>query len=283
MFAAAESGSTKTEWFIDQDAKPINTRGINPFFLQADEISSLLESSELNPYKDRIEKIFFFGPGCSYAEQRMIVLQGLAKYFSNAKSIEVGHDLEAAAKSVYDGQDCIAAILGTGSNSCFYDGGEVSQATPSLAFILGDEGSGNHMGKKLLRAFAYQQLPQDLHRALEAEYSLTVKNIMDHVYHMSEPPNTYLASFMPFIVENKDVPIIQEMIHSSFQAFFKNHISNYKNYKELPIHFVGSIAAVLKDELKTVAESFEAKIGNIIQKPGYILRQRMIEDQNLQA
>ncbi len=279
MILVAESGSSKTEWFLEDKSEPILTKGINPFFLSSTQIAELLQSSDLSGLEEKISQVYFFGPGCAYPERRAIVKEGIQKFFSAANRLFVGHDLEAAAYALYSDEPCICGILGTGSNTCYFDGETLSQATPSLAYILGDEGSGNHMGKRLLRAWVYRQMPEDLANALKKRYNLSVKGIMDAVYHSPAPANTYLASFMPFIHENKEAPVIRKIIDKSFQAYFKNHITNYENYHNLPLHLVGSIAHYFREELRENAASFGIQIGNILQKPGKNLAQAVLSHQ----
>ncbi|HKK88898.1 MAG TPA: hypothetical protein VJ917_08610 [Saprospiraceae bacterium] len=279
MILVAESGSTKTEWFLEGKSEAILTKGINPFFLSSSKITELLSDSDLNGLCEKVSEVYFFGPGCAYPEHRAIVREGIQQYFHEAKKIFVGHDLEAAAYALYDGEPCICGILGTGSNTCFFDGQDISQATPSLAWILGDEGSGNHMGKRLLRAWVYKQLPESLAEELETTYKLTVKDLMDAVYHSPAPANTYLASFMPFIHEHRSAPAIRAIIDESFHAFFKNHIINYENYQKTPLHLVGSIAHYFREELYENAANYGIQIRNILQKPGKNLAKAVLSDQ----
>lgn len=278
MILVVESGSTKTEWFLEGRLDPVLTSGINPFFLNSLQIANLLRSSDLNRIEKKVTEIYFFGPGCAYPERRAIVREGIRQYFNQAEKIFVGHDLEAAAYALYEGEPCICGILGTGSNTCYFDGVELTQAVPSLAYILGDEGSGNHMGKRLLRAWVYKQLPDTVADELKNRYDLSVKGIMDAVYHSPSPANTYLASFMPFIYEYRKEPRIHQIIASSFEAFFRNHIINYPGYRELPVHLVGSVAHYFSEELKAVSKTFDIQIGNILQKPGKNLAKAVLTD-----
>lgn len=279
MILVAESGSTKTEWFLEGNSEPILTQGINPFFLSSPKITELLRASNLNGLGEIATQVYFFGPGCAYPERRAIVREGIQQYFTKAKKLFVGHDLEAAAYALYSGEPCICGILGTGSNTCHFDGKTLSQATPSLAYILGDEGSGNHMGKRLLRAWVYMQMPEDLAYELKTRYNLSVKGIMDAVYHSPAPANTYLASFMPFIHEHREAPVIRAIIDNSFKAYFKNHITNYDNYRKLPLHLVGSIAHYFREELHENADDYGIQIGNILQKPGKNLAKAVLSNQ----
>lgn len=270
MYLIAESGSTKCDWMlVDKTGNYIDlykTMGYNPFFHTTEFIIQ-----DLNSHKDlihmapKVERVYFYGAGCESLSLNTIVKNALQDIFANA-SVVVEHDMKAAVYSTYEGEPCITCIIGTGSNSCYFDGEKIYEAVPALAYILGDEGSGSYLGKKLLVAYLYNKLPKHIHYDLEKEFGLSKQSIFERVYEKPHA-NVYLASFTRFIGQYKDDPMIRAFILQGMREFIENHICCYENYKSTPIYFVGSIAFHFQDELKEVASEFGIEIKKIIKEP----------------
>jgi N-acetylglucosamine kinase-like BadF-type ATPase len=194
-----------------------------------------------------------------------IVENGLSKVFPNAV-VHVDHDLVACAYATYLGRPGISCIIGTGSNSCYFDGKVVSEEVPALGYILGDEGSGSYFGKKLLAAYLYHNLPSHLSADFEEMYGLDKEAIVDKVYR--EPnANVFIASFMPFIAKHSDEPFFQAMIEAGLKHFMEVHVCCYSNYKSVDIHFVGSLAGIFRAALDRAAASLGISVTSVVRKP----------------
>jgi glucosamine kinase len=269
MILIADSGSTKTDWRIINETgvlEQVSTAGINPQYLDADKIYSLIASSLLPNLKEKNPSvIYYYGAGCSSPERNQRVHSALSRAFTNCE-INVDHDLLGAARALCGHEPGIACILGTGSNSCLYDGKNIIDNVPSLGFLMGDEGSGAYLGKMLIRAYLYRELPEDLATSLTNTYNLTKDSILDSVYY-SDMPSTYLATFAKFMHEKRKKPAIHSMIYENFAEFFERHISKYEGFTELPVSFVGSISYHFSDTLKQVAKKYGVKTGQIIISP----------------
>lgn len=264
----ADSGSTKTQWCLLQDKKKkmIATQGISPYFLD-DESIGLILFKELLPKLGtaQVDEIFYYGTGCSNPENVALIKRGLKKILPKAK-INVNHDLLGAAKGLCGDEKGIACILGTGSNSCFYNGKKVVKNSPGLGFILGDEGSGTHLGKKVLQHYLYGTFDEELMDKFKAKYTETASEMLDNIY-KKELPNRYLASFASFLVENRGHYMVENIIEDSINDFFFNHIYKYRESWTLPINFVGSVAYGFKDVLKQMCNDYEIKLGKVIKDP----------------
>lgn len=268
MILIADSGSSKTAWrFIagDGTVTSIQTDGINPFHQKPEEIDLIVKDPNLVKIAAKTYDVFFYGAGCNYDDKKQIVKESLKKVFVFA-DITVDHDLLAAARGVCGHEMGITCILGTGSNSCLYDGENIYKNSPSLGYILGDEGSGTYMGKKLLRDYLYNNLPKSLHTKFEEQYELTIDIILNNVYR-NYLPNKFLASFSEFIYANIKHPYMYGLVYESFYDFLDRHVIKYDNYKSVPTHFVGSIAFYYKDILAKVADDLELILGNVIETP----------------
>ncbi|PCJ81484.1 MAG: hypothetical protein COA49_05165 [Bacteroidetes bacterium] len=266
----ADSGSTKSDWVaIDEsgnEIKSFSTIGFNPYFHSEDlVVEELTKSEEAISIAQIVNKVFFYGAGSSSKDLCAVIENGLSRVFINAEVI-VGHDLDGAAYSTWSGEKAITCILGTGSNSCMFDGQKVYEEVPSLAYILGDEGSGSWFGKKLLQAYFYKQLPQEIHDDFYSEFGYTVNDVNRLVY--KEPnPNVFLASFMKFISKHKDSELIKSWLLDGFGVFLDAHVKCFDGYKEMPVHFIGSVAYHFQDILREACEIRDIKIGNTIRKP----------------
>lgn len=266
----ADSGSTKSDWLaIDETGKQLakfSTIGFNPYFHSSNLVEQVLSSQiETMKIAKDVGKVFFYGAGSSSKEMCSIIAVGLSRVFSHAE-IHVDHDLNGAAYSTWSGEPAITCILGTGSNSCFFDGIEIYEEVPSLAYILGDEGSGSWFGKRLLRSFFYNKLPQHIHDDFVSEFGLSVTDVNKIVY--TEPnPNVFLASFMKFIAKHRDAEIVKTWLQEGFDTFLDSHVACFENHQQVPVHFIGSVAYHFSDHLQLACEKRGIQMGNLIKKP----------------
>lgn len=244
----------------------IITQGISPYFMNDEVLASIL-TKELLPKTGEIhiDEIFYYGTGCSNDTNVALIKRSLKKVYKTAK-VSVQHDLLGAAKALCGNEKGIACILGTGSNSCYYNGKKVVKNSPGLGFILGDEGSGTHLGKKVLQHYLYKTFDAELMDKFEAKYPHNVDDMLDNVY--KKPlPNRFLSSFVPFLIENRGHYMIENIIEDSINDFFFNHIYKYRESWSLPINFVGSVAFGFKDVLKQMCNDYELKLGTVIKSP----------------
>lgn len=270
MYLLADSGSTKCDWVIVDDqfnevARPM-TMGFNPYFHSEAIISTAVKQNEkLSAYADEIKEVFYYGAGCSAPALNSIVRRALKTMFVNAK-IHVEHDLLGAAYATYTGAPGISCILGTGSNSCYFDGKGIHEAVPALGYILGDEGSGSYFGKKLLALYMYKRLPKHIHEAFKDKYELGMDEIVQNVYNKAHA-NVYLASFVRFIADFRDEPIFKEMLIKGMKIFLEIHVKCYPQSRTVPVHFVGSVAFYYQDAIREAASEMGLTIGQIVRKP----------------
>jgi len=270
MVAIVDSGSTKSDWVILDEFKNVflktETIGFNPNFINIELIVPEIEKNKsLLSVKNSITKIFFYGSGCGVEKNREIIEEEVGKVFNNA-SIIVKEDLMAAAYAAYNGKPAIVCILGTGSNSCYFDGKDIKIKLPSLGFLMGDEGSGSAIGKQLVRRYFMQKLPHDLHTEFEDTYHLTIDVALQNMYHSSRP-NAFLADFNKFVVERKNHPYFKEMISEEMKNFFEYQVLPYEESKESEINFIGSIAYYYENILRSVASELQLNVGHVVQKP----------------
>lgn len=265
----ADSGSTKAEWCLIENGKKkktIVTNGISPYFLNTVEITTLLNKELLPKLKNSsIDTLFYYGTGLAN-ESNVTMFQQLFKSIFLKTKIHVNHDLMGAAKALCGKQKGLACILGTGSNSCFYNGKKIIHNSPGLGFILGDEGSGAHMGKKVVQHFLYHTFDEDLMDRFNAKYNTNQSTIVEAVYKGNQP-NRYLANYVEFLIENRGHYMIENIIEDSLSEFIFNHIFKYKESWTMPINFVGSVAYGFKDVLQTLCNSYELQLGKVIKKP----------------
>lgn len=269
MIIIADSGSTKCDWMLLKDWEPLvecNTMGFNPYFYDtAAIVEELNRKAELMEYAGQISHVYFYGAGCATEELRSVVRGALQVIYPEAK-VHVSHDLDGAALATYTGEPHIAGILGTGSNSCFFDGKNIHQEVPALAYILGDEGSGSYYGKQLLADFLYRRMPTHLYDEFRESYDLSKNAIMTAVY-LRPHANVYLASFMRFCSKHKEDPYIREKVLKGMRDFLETHVACYDNATQVPVNFVGSVAWYFQDELEEVASSLGIRIGKVVKKP----------------
>lgn len=268
MIVIADMGATKTDWSFAEGStviKNIQTKGFNPYFYTTGEIVDLLRNDfEEEDFSDVLQ-VHLYGAGCSTEQKIRTVEKALKIYFPSA-AIEVSHDLLASARALCGRSPGIACILGTGSNTCLYDGTHVISNNPSLGFLLGDEGSGGDLGRELIKAYYYGELTRDLDKLFEAQFNIDKNALLGDVY-STDKPNAYCAAFTPFLSQNIKVPEIEKLVLNSFREFFKRHITKYENYQKLPINFVGSVAHHFKPQLEKVASEYKTRVGTIIKAP----------------
>lgn len=272
MVIIADCGSTKCDWLLinsGRDQRLENSSGFSPFFHTTAEIKTLVETQllpKLNPAE--VEAIYFYGTGVHDEHRAEIVAAALRALFPKAK-VEVEHDLLAAARATCGHDAGIACILGTGSNSCYFDGTTILDNVPSLGWLLGDEGSGTYLGKALLRAMFYRELPTDLQKAFNEAYPEGPDAIKDRVY--EKGANAYLATFTQFLGANLQHTFVQHMVAQCLSDFLDRHVVKYQGYQQVPVHFVGSIAYHFKDILVKCMEERRLRPGMIVRKPIYAL------------
>jgi N-acetylglucosamine kinase-like BadF-type ATPase len=269
MILIADSGATKSDWvLIDQAGEQASFQlvGLNPFYVDTEKIVDIL-SKELTPFIEnkKVKKVFFYGAGCSSVFKGMTVEEALMKIFRNAEVV-IESDLTGAARALFGEKEGIACILGTGSNSCYYDGKKVVENVMSLGYFFGDEGSGAHMGKSFLKDYMLGNLPKDVDKAFKKEFNYTRDNILDAIYNMPFP-NRFLASFCEFYADHLSNKYIFELVTNSFREFFINQIEQYKKHKTVPISFVGSVAYYFEPLLRQIGTEFEVKVDKILRSP----------------
>ena len=271
MILIADSGSTKTQWFLINQGQKLNfeTIGYNPIILSTTEIKRSLGSTfipQISEYRNKVSKIYFYGAGCSSKLAQTEIKECLSLVFPSCPEIIVKSDLWACIYATCGDEPGLCSILGTGSNACVFDGERILDQLPSLGYVLGDEGSGGQIGKKLLYAFFYRNMPPDLAASFEEAYSLTEDAFVKTLYSTLRP-NQFMASFADFAVSNRMHPFIQELLKDCFNSFVEAHVLKLDKEKTLPIHFVGSVAHGFQQELKAVLASHNYKCGKILKSP----------------
>lgn len=268
MILIADSGSTKTDWCIVFNGtliKRIGTKGINPFFQSEEEIQQELTASLLPQLPEgTINSVYFYGAGCT-PEKAPVLRRAIADSLPVIGNIKANSDMLAAARGLCGHEAGIACILGTGSNSCFYNGEEIISNISPLGFILGDEGSGAVLGKLLVGDVLKNQLPSTIKEAFLKQFDLTVPEIIDRVYRQPFP-NRFLASLSPFLAQHLDEPAIRTLVLNSFIAFLRRNVMQY-DYKQYPAHFIGSVAHCYKDILQEAAQQTGIQVDKILQSP----------------
>lgn len=267
MILIADSGSTKTAWTLVEKAdNVIKTDGINPVFMNSGCVEEILRSQLLPQLGEQaiVTEIYFYGAGCASAEKNNLVKQALQAVFGDIK-IEIASDLLGAARGLCKHQSGIACIMGTGSNSCLYENGNIRWNVPALGFILGDEGSGAVLGKLLMGNLFKNQLPDVVKQDFEQTYGLTMMDVIEKVYR-TPLPNRFLASFGPFISKHINQPAVYNMVYGALESFIERNVKQYP-YTTLPVYFTGSIAFYFADILHLLADKHGFTIGRIDQDP----------------
>lgn len=263
----ADSGSTKTHWTLTNNhQQEYYTQGISPFYLSEKEIVEIIKNELLTQIGSlQVEQVFFYGTGCSQDDKIQIVKNALQNAL-HIDNVFVEHDLLAAARATCGTQKGITCILGTGSNSCLFDGENIIDNIPSLGFLLGDEASGAWFGRKLLQAYFYRELPADLKTAFESDFPFSKAEILDNVYGVNMP-SKYVASFMPFLYKHVTHNFIEDILTKGFNEFIERMILKYEASNQLPIHFIGSVAFLNQNILAKCLESYKLNKGIILKSP----------------
>ncbi len=269
MQLIADSGSTKTDWVLIRERKKklgFQSTGINPYFKSDEQIFS-----ELHPVVRRyiepeaVKRVDFYGAGCSSHEKTETVRNAFERIFPAAE-IFVGHDMLAAARALLWNKPGIACILGTGSNSCFYDGKKITKSLFSLGYMFGDEGSGAHIGKTFIKKHLKKKIPVELQKAFEKKYNVTYEEILNNVYKKPNP-NKYLASFTYFISENLNHPYVENHVEQCFDEFIREQVCKFTNYRSYPVNCTGSIAFYFRNNLIKALQKHDITPGKIIRSP----------------
>ncbi|WP_300602246.1 N-acetylglucosamine kinase [Niabella sp.] len=264
----ADAGSTKVEWCLlhNGKTKTVLTSGVSPYFLNGDQIAALLTKELLPKLKNAaVDEIFYYGTGCLNPDNRKMVQKSLRGLFKGAK-VQVWHDVEGAARGLCGRGKGIACILGTGASACYYDGRKIQKNSPGLGYVLGDEGSGAYLGRKVIQYFLYNTFDEDLRARFDAAYVTNATEILERVY--KQPlPNRYLAGFAKFLADNRGHYMVENIIEDGLNDFFFTHLCKFQEAWKYPISFVGSIAFGFKDVLKELCSSYSFELGKVLQKP----------------
>jgi len=270
MILIADGGSTKADWIAlgsdKNEVFRVRTLGLNPAVVEEVElINRIANMFQLMNVKDSVREIYFYGAGCGTPKPVEILKKILESIFINA-IIFVAEDMLAAVYASAGKKPGLVCILGTGSNSCFFDGENIHMKTPSLGYILMDEASGNYFGKRLLRDFYYEKMPRHISKKFAEQFELNTDTVKFNLYRQ-ENPNMYLASFAKFMFDFKDEKYTKRIMKKGFTKFFEYRILPYEKTIDTPIYFIGSIAFYFRDVLESVAEKYQLKITDIIQRP----------------
>jgi N-acetylglucosamine kinase-like BadF-type ATPase len=264
-----ESGSTKTDWcLVNKTGRPVHfkTSGINPYLQSADCILKVLENElPWDNNRHSADQIVFYGAGAGKPEQQQKLSQVLKNFFK-VRQVEVQGDMMAAARAMCGNDKGIVCILGTGSNSCFYNGKKIVEQQTSLGFIAGDEGSGNYMGKRILQYYAYNTFDEELKSYFEMKFGGNISEIVTRLY--AEPfPNRYLATFVTLLKENRGHFMVENIIEDCLNDFFHYHILKYRQSWKLPLFFTGSVAREFEDIIRALCQQYELEFGKIEKSP----------------
>ena len=264
----ADSGSTKTDWalLLNGKKKMFQTQGNNPFFLQEQEILSIFKNElKIKPSTIALDEIHFYGAGVNSEDKKKVIEKCLKIHF-NIKKIFTHSDMLASARATCGHTKGIACILGTGSNTCYFDGKKIAHKTLALGYILGDEGGGTHLGKKILQYYLHGIFDKELQTAFEKKYTTTTEEILENLYRKPFA-NRYLAQFASFVFENRGHYMIENIAEDCINDLFINHLLRYPRVHQLPVHFTGSVSYYLKDIIAILCEQYEIQCGQILQKP----------------
>ncbi|HNR18263.1 MAG TPA: N-acetylglucosamine kinase [Chitinophagaceae bacterium] len=264
----ADSGATKAEWCLLQNGRKrtLFTQGISPYFLTTAQITEILQKELLPKLKKTVVgEIYYYGTGCASPVNAKSVKNAISNVFKKTK-IEVTHDLMGAARALCGRKKGIACILGTGSNSCYFDGKKIVKNSPGLGYVLGDEGSGAYLGKKVIQYYLYGTFDEELRGRFDLTYTTNKAEILENVY--KKPlPNRYLAGFAKFLADNRGHYMIENIIEDGLNDFFFNHLCKYRETWTMPVHFAGSVAFGFKDVLQQLCNSYEFELGRVMKNP----------------
>ncbi len=264
----ADSGSTKTDWVLvsEKRKRSFATQGLNPYLQTAEDMLQILHK-ELKIKSDaaNVDAVYFYGAGINNRNSEKLVINALQSFFET-KKIAAASDLLASARATCVEGKGIACILGTGSNSCYYDGKRIKSKLPSLGYVLGDEGSGNHIGRRLLQHYFQGIMDQELASAFEEMYDVQLENVLQNVYRKPFA-NRYLAKFAKFALAHRGHYLIENIVEDCLNEFFMNNLLHYKQIHKVPLHFSGSVAYYFQDIISQLCQQYEINLGVIIQRP----------------
>lgn len=268
MILIADSGASKTDWRMlgpNGSIEQAQSIGYNPYYQPIEQLDKEVREVLVPQVKHPVKKIFYYGTGCSSDKNRKMIRTALERYFTDAH-IEVWHDLLAAARALCGEEPGIACILGTGSNSCYYDGVRIVENVTSLGYVLGDEGSGAWMGKKIVADYLRKDLPEKLWDQFKKRFPMDRDEILSRVY-SQEMPSRFLGSFSHFIFQHLKEPYCYRLVYDGFSEFMEKNVMRYEKYNELKVHFVGSVAFYFSDILRQVANDKGITLKNILESP----------------
>lgn len=270
MILIADGGSTKCDWVVLEETGAVvlktQTQGLNPSVFEWEILMNRIrENTDLESVRNKISRVDFFGAGCGTKTPADNLRQIIEAYFVRAKA-RVREDLMAAALAVTTAPG-IVCILGTGSNSCYFDGQTTHQKMASLGFILMDEASGNHLGKQLIRDYYYNRMPGDTAANFQNQFDLSPESIKEHLY-KKESPNTYLAHFAQFIfTEKTGTRYFESLLSKAVAEMIENKVLCYEESARVPVHFVGSIAFLAQETIRKTLKSYNLQTGNFVKRP----------------
>jgi len=268
MILIADSGSTKTNWALtvgEKIIREVRTEGINPFFRSIEDISEELSAKLIPDINHPVAGVYFYGAGIISSGKGAGIRMLLQDFFPGAK-VETYSDLLAAARATCGREAGIACILGTGSNSCLYNGEKITAHVSPLGFILGDEGSGAVMGRKLLGDYLKHTMPEKLRAHFNSDYNVNRADVLERVY-KKERPNLFLASFSGFLYKNIDTAYCRNFVRNEFDSFIERNLKNYPDFRKHKINFTGSVAFYFKEILKEALEKQSLTVGKIVRDP----------------
>lgn len=269
MILLAESGSTKTDWRIigEEDIQAFETIGLNPYFVNSSNVYTELKPylNEQTPFK--VKEVHFYGTGITDSAKGAVISEGIIEALGYTPHISTYSDVIAAARALFGNNQGLASILGTGSNTCYWGGQEVSFQIPPLGFWLGDEGSGGYLGKMLILGYLHKEMPQEIRNKFETVYGAKDRlEILNHAY-QKDKPNRYFAQYCPFLLENINTDYCAAIVESAFKQFFEKYVIKYPQIKTTKLGAVGSVAFYFEKVLNEVAGKYDLSFSKIIQKP----------------
>lgn len=271
MKLIVDSGSTKADWIaIDDNGKILfttQTLGLNPEILEGDQIVDRLDDRfDIQQSKKKVTHLYFYGAGCGTDRMKNALKTVFQDYFPNAQIVVEEDTYAAVYATTPKNEKAIVCILGTGSNCSYFDGTTLHQKVQSLGYIVMDDSSGNVFGKELIRKYYFNKMPKDLAVEFEKEFNVDPDFIKGKLY-KEENPNAYLATFAKFLIQHKDTEFCQKIIRKGMKSFIKNYVMQYENCHEVPVHFVGSIAYYLREELQKAFDKYNLHLGNVLRRP----------------
>jgi len=268
MILIADSGSTKCDWaHLSNEGviKKFQSTGLNPSVQTEEHMRSVLSQiDDFAGLHEGVKEVYIYSSGCATHSHKHLLKNLLQEQFKSAEIIRAENDLFGAARACLGNEEGLVAILGTGSNAAYFTGDKLIHNTPALGFCLGDEGGGSNIGKALIKKYLYNKFPEELKREFQAVFPYTKDEVIYKVY-KEERPNAFLASVMPFVVSHREDSLVAGIIQESICAFIDNHLSSYSDHRE--VHFVGSVAVYLKEELESCLQNKGFGLGNIVHQP----------------